>query len=127
MNVRIIKLVDGSELIGRIEDFDFQSKVLYLHDPLEVKYRMSMDTGSYAAVMTKYNYFGEDTSLIINASTVITTYVVSEKFSKIYEKSLDTVRNAIANMEEATEEAKPSTTETITELLSKLSSNNTVH
>jgi hypothetical protein len=130
MSVRILKMVDGSELIGRIDDYDDSpgQLFLYLRDPLEVKYRMAMDTGSYAAVMTKYNYFGDETELKINASAVITSYEVSEKFSKIYETSLDTVRKSIEDKDQAEEEeAKTSTYETLTNALSKLSGNNTVH
>jgi hypothetical protein len=128
MSVRILKMVDGSELIGRIESYEdsVEHRFLYLKDPLEVKYRMEVDTGSYAAIMTKYNYFGDDTELKINTSTIITSYVVSEKFSKIYETSLDTVRKTIED-KESVEENKPSTYDTLVNALSKLSSNNTVH
>lgn len=131
MNVRILKMVDGSELIGRIEGYDGNTdqRFFYLKDPLEVKYRMAVDTGTYAAVMTKYNYFGDETELRINASTVITSYAVSEKFSKIYETSLDTVRKAIEDREKESlvEEERASTYETLVSALSKLTSNNTVH
>lgn len=129
MSVRILKMVDGSELIGRIEGYDgnTEQRFFYLRDPLEVKYRMAVDTGTYAAVMTKYNYFGDETELRINASTVITSYAVSEKFSKIYETSLDTVRKALEDREPVEEESKSSAYETMVSALSKLTSNNTVH
>ena len=129
MSVRILKMVDGSELIGRIEGYDgnTEQRFFYLKDPLEVKYRMAVDTGTYAAVMTKYNYFGDETELRINASTVITSYAVSEKFSKIYETSLDTVRKALEDREPPEEESKSSAYETMVSALSKLTSNNTVH
>lgn len=129
MSVRILKMVDGSELIGRIEGYDgnTEQSFFYLKDPLEVKYRMAVDTGTYAAVMTKYNYFGDETELRINASTVITSYAVSEKFSKIYETSLDTVRKALEDREPVEEESKSSAYETMVSALSKLTSNNTVH
>lgn len=129
MSVRILKMVDGSELIGRIEGYDgnTEQRFFYLKDPLEVKYRMAVDTGTYAAVMTKYNYFGDETELRINASTVITSYAVSEKFSKIYETSLDTVRKALEDREPVEEESKSSAYETMVSALSKLTSNNTVH
>ena len=129
MSVRILKMVDGSELIGRIEGYDgnTEQRFFYLKDPLEVKYRMAVDTGTYAAVMTKYNYFGDETELRINASTVITSYAVSEKFSKIYETSLDTVRKALEDREPIEEESKASAYETLVNALSKLTSNNTVH
>lgn len=134
MNVRILKMVDGSELIGRIEGYDGNTdqRFFYLKDPLEVKYRMAVDTGTYAAVMTKYNYFGDETELRINASTVITSYAVSEKFSKIYETSLDTVRKAVEERESAQaqaqeEEDRTSTYESLVNALSKLTTKNTVH
>lgn len=131
MNVRILKMVDGSELIGRVDGYDgnAEQRFFYLKDPLEVKYRMAVDTGTYAAVMTKYNYFGDETELRINADTVITSYAVSEKFSKIYETSLDTVRKAIEDREKESlvEEERASTYETLVSALSKLTSNNTVH
>lgn len=129
MSVRILKMVDGSELIGRIEGYDgnTEQSFFYLKDPLEVKYRMAVDTGTYAAVMTKYNYFGDETELRINASTVITSYAVSEKFSKIYETSLDTVRKALEDREPVEEESKSSAYETMVSALSKLTGNNTVH
>ena len=129
MNVRILKMVDGSELIGRVDGYDgnAEQRFFYLKDPLEVKYRMAVDTGTYAAVMTKYNYFGDETELRINASTVITSYAVSEKFSKIYETSLDTVRKALEDREPVEEESKSSAYETMVSALSKLTGNNTVH
>ena len=129
MSVRILKLVDGSELIGRIEGYDdnAEQRFLYLKDPLEVKYRMAVDTGNYAAVMTRYNYFGDENELKINTSAVITSYAVSEKFSKIYETSLNAVRKAIEDTDPVEEEAKTSTYETFVSALSKLSGNNTVH
>ena len=127
MSVRIFKIVDGSELIGRVKNFNNSSEIFKLEDPLEVKYRMAVDTGNYAAVMTKYNYFGDENELKINASAVITSYAVSEKFSKIYETSLVAVRKAIEDTDPVEEEAKTSNYETLVSALSKLSGNNTVH
>ena len=110
MSVRIFKIVDGSELIGRVKNFNNSSEIFKLEDPLEIKYRMSMHTGLPIAVMVKYNFFGDEVTINLNASAVIASYEVSDKYVKIYEKSLDTVRNGtveVDNPESNTAAATP--------------------
>lgn len=122
MNVRIFKLVDGSELIGRIKNFNNSSEIFKLEDPLEIKYRMSLETGYPVALMSKYNFFGDETIVHINAHTVITSYEVSDKYVKVYENSLDTVRNSANNIENPEPESNTAPEPTI-----PLHKNTTVH
>lgn len=122
MNVRIFKLVDGSEIIGRAHGFDenLTPTRVSLSDPLEIKYRVGYD-GMASAVMTRYNYFGDEKVVNINASAIVMSYAVSEKYIKVYEESLDTTHK------QATDEPA-SKAESIKEALKQiLSSNNTVH
>lgn len=120
MNVRIFKLVDGSEIIGKIERFSNSLEIFKLEDPLEIKYRMGYD-GNASAVMTRYNYFGDEKVVHINASAVITSYEVSEKYGKVYEESLvDTAPKSPEDPEKRAEAVK--------EVIAKvISGNNTVH
>ena len=88
MNIRVFKLVDGTELIGRLQGGNLYSDLYVVNDPLEIKYRVGMD-GMATAVMTKYNYFGEEKVIRLNATGVITHYLVMEKYTKIYEEALE--------------------------------------
>lgn len=124
MNVRIFKLVDGSEIIGRIKNFNNSAEIFKIEDPLEIKYRLSVETGYPIAVMTKYNFFGDELVIHINAHTVITSYEVSEKYVKVYESSLDSVRNIISNSEIVETKAEADNTPAPTIPLHK---NTTVH
>lgn len=116
MIVKIYKLVDGSELIGKSVEDRNSYETYTVKDPLEIKYRMGLD-GMASAVMTKYNYFGDEDRVKLNASGVITSYVVNEKYTKVYEESLDV---ATKPPEEPVKRASEA-------IMAKISGNNTVH
>ena len=117
MNIRIFKLVDGSELVGDAIESRNSFDTYTIKDALEIKYRIGMD-GMATAVMTRYNYFGDENIIKLNATGVITSYLVSEKYKKIYEESLETVMKP---------PKEPENKIAIPEIVVNFVSNNSVH
>lgn len=137
MKTMVIKTCDGLEFVGKvaIEDAerrktgkDFHLKwegdpvLLLVEDPLEIRYRM-VDTVP-SAVFMKYNAYGSDNKIHLNAASIVSMYEISDHYGKIYEESIKTIGSDKTGLADGSDkEAR----EALSAALTKLMSNTSIH
>lgn len=122
MNVYVVKVVDGTEIIGKIEDERRRAvDIVRIHEPLEIRYRES-PLGGATAVLVKYNYFGSEASIDVFTSAVICVYRASDEYSRTYEESLKTIAEQVGAKKKTGFEGKKSSEmrEAVEELIESL-------
>ncbi len=93
MTVSIIKLVNGTEIVGNVLDDD--GNVVIINDPLQINYRQRNNSNLPSISLHRYNPFSNSTCSIFNGKDILSIDLPLPGMVKYYDVSIKYIREEV--------------------------------
>jgi hypothetical protein len=104
-----VVLINGEELFSYLTEIE--DGVFFLQDPLKI-IRMPDTDGTPMIIFKKYNYFSDDTTMILKESSIVSIGYLAEVYIDAYKNSIESIKK---KTEIAVQKAKEILTESASE------------
>lgn len=84
-----IVLLSGEEILAYVKEID--DGVFYLQDPLRLVRTIDSETGVPSFLFKRYNSMSDDTTMIMNYSSIVTIGYMADAFIDHYKEAIKTI------------------------------------
>lgn len=93
MTVSLVKLVDGTEVMGKIKEST--SEKIVINNPLKINYYSRTPVSTPSIALQRYLPFSGQEDIALNTQHVISSVEVKDGVVKYYESALNSIRTTV--------------------------------